>query len=131
MLTIYHNGIKDFELLFPHVSDNSLRARIGSFAEEAYNCFQSHSWVSYCLMVGGVLEGLLYDKFGNFNFSTLIEKARTAKIISEVEATLIDEVRSARNRIHANKHRESIIDRKMALELSVAYDRLIQRNWFD
>ncbi|HCS63745.1 MAG TPA: hypothetical protein DIW64_06425 [Cellvibrio sp.] len=131
LLTIYHNGIKDFELLFPHVSDNSLRARIGSFAEEAYNCFQSHSWVSYCLMVGGVLEGLLYDKFGNFNFSTLIEKARTAKIISEVEATLIDEVRSARNRIHANKHRESIIDRKMALELSVAYDRLIQRNWFD
>lgn len=130
LLTIYHNGIKDFELLFPHIMDNSLRARIGKFAEEANNCFESKSWVSYCLMVGGVLEGLLYDKFGNFNFSKLIEMARESQIILEEEAALIEEVRSARNKIHANRHDENIVDRRMALELSTAYDRLIKRNWY-
>jgi hypothetical protein len=129
LLTIYHNGIKDFELLFPHIIDLSLRARIGNFAEEANNCFQNKSWISYCLMVGGVIEGLLYDRFGNFNFGKLIEKASTFKMISEHEASLIDEVRSARNKIHANRHAEDIINRKMALEVSVIYDRLIKRNW--
>lgn len=130
LLTIYHNGIKDFELLFPHVVDDSLRARIGEFAEEANNCFQSKSWVSYCLMVGGVLEGLLYDRFGDLTFNKLIEKARKSKILSQDEAALIDEVRSARNKIHANKHREKIVNRKMALELSTAYDRLVKMNWY-
>jgi hypothetical protein len=81
LLTIYHSGIKDFELLFPHVTDSSLRARIGVFAEQASNCFQSKSWVSYCLIVGGVLEGLLHYRFGNKFFSELIDEAKKSKIL--------------------------------------------------
>lgn len=130
LLTIYHNGIKDFELLFPHVTNNSLRARIGVFAEEASNCFESKSWVSYCLMVGGVLEGLLHNRFGNLAFSKLINEARKSNILSEEEVSLMDEVRLARNKIHANRHQERITNRRMALELSTAYDRLIKMNWY-
>jgi hypothetical protein len=44
-------------------------------------------------MVGGVMEGLLYNEFGNFGFKELIEKAREARIILDDEACLIDEVR--------------------------------------
>lgn len=129
MLTIYHNGIKDFELLFPHVNDDSLRNRIACFAEEASNAFESQSWISYCLMVGGVLEGLLFNQFGQATFSDLIKKALKTNLISAEEAALINNVRTARNKIHASMHGEKIADRKVALELSTAYERLIKRNW--
>lgn len=129
LLIVYHNGIKDFQLLFPHIINESLRARLGEFAEEANNCFQSKSWVSYCLMVGGVLEGLLYHQFGDLKFYELTKKAEKFKIITKEEAALIHEIREARNKIHANNHEKEIVNRRMALDLSTAYDRLIKREW--
>ena len=129
ILTIYHNGIKDYKLLFPHIRNDSLRTRLAQFADEANNAFETQSWISYGLMVGGVLEGLLYNEFGSKTFKTLIEDATSKKLISDDEAELIDNIRIARNKIHACKHEEIITDRKTALELSTAYDRLIKRNW--
>lgn len=129
ILTIYHNGIKDYKLLFPHIENDSLKVRLGQFAEEASNAFESQSWVSYVLMVGGVLEGLLYNQFGNKKFQTLINEANDKDLITDEEATLIDRVRIARNKIHACKYNEIIADRKTALELSTAYDRLVKRDW--
>jgi len=129
ILTIYHNGIKDYKLLFPHIENDSLRTRLAQFAEEANNAFESQSWISYGLMVGGVLEGLLYNEFERKTFKELIEAAAGKKLISDDEAKLIDNIRITRNRIHACKHEEVITDRKTALELSTAYDRLIKRNW--
>lgn len=129
VLTIYYNGIKDHKLLFPHVEDNSLRARLGQFAEEASKAFENQSWISCCLMVGGVLEGLLYNEFGDYRFKDLIRKANKRGFITSEEGLLIDDVRLARNRIHASQHNEAIINRQAALELSTAYDRLIKRDW--
>lgn len=129
VLTVYHRGIKDYRLLFPHVKTGLLQARLATFAEEAEKAFESQSWISYCLMVGGVLEGLLYDQFSIENFKKLIEIASDRKILSAEEASLINEIRLARNKIHANRYKESVVERKTALELSVAYDRLIKRAW--
>jgi len=129
ILTIYHNGIKDYELLFPHVEMSSLRTRLGQFAEEADKAFESQSWISYCLMVGSVVEGLLYNQLGDKNFFNLITAAHEGGIITDEEFTLMDNIRKTRNKIHAGKHEESIANRTTALELSTVYDKFIKRNW--
>ena len=129
VLTLYHNGIKDYEALFPHIEKPALKARLGQFAAEAESAFNSQSWFSYCMMVGGVLEGLLFARFGNLNFAVLIDRALEEELITETESVLFHEVRSIRNRIHASRCDEPSADRKIALELSVSYDRLIKRRW--
>ncbi|WP_075185117.1 hypothetical protein [Teredinibacter haidensis] len=80
-------------------------------------------------MVGAVIEGLLFDKFGNRNFNSLIEKAKAVKLLNANEAIVIDSIRNTRNKIHANKYNEDIAGRKEALQLSAAYDRLLKKNW--
>ena len=85
--------------------------------------------MSYILMVGAVLEGLLFNKFGNKTFSELIEKSTKEKLIGNDEGKLFDEIRATRNRIHASRHMEPYSDRKTAIELSVVYERLLKRNW--
>lgn len=129
MLTIYHNGIKNYQLLFPHVNEDSLKARLGQFAEEAEKAFESQSWISYCLMVGAVLEGLLFNEFGNKHFKKLVELANQSNLVNALEADLINKIRETRNLIHACKHNEPIAGRGLALDLSVAYDRLLKRVW--
>jgi hypothetical protein len=129
VLIVYHNGIKDYKLMFPHIENSSLTSRLGKFAEEADNAFSTQSWISYEMMVGGVLEGLLYNEYGNEKFERLIQLAEENRLIDAREVDLITSVRTARNKIHASKHSQPIIDRAEALELSTAYDRLLKRDW--
>lgn len=127
-LTVYHNGIKDYSLLFPHITNDGLQRRLGQFAEEADNAFASQSWLSYVLMVGGVLEGLLYNEYKLRNFEKMISAAREKKLINEGEAAQINQVRLARNQIHANRYDESIPGRSLALDISVIYERLLKHD---
>ena len=131
VLTIYYSGIKDYSLLFPQVRNKELCQRLGRFAEEAELAFDSQSWMSYVMMVGAVVEGLLYNVFGKHDFFGLIDKAKEADIITQTERLLFDEVRQMRNRIHASRYREPFADRSIAMELSVTYDRLLKRNWLN
>ena len=128
-LTVYHNGIKDYRLLFPHIDNEALQRRLGQFAEEADNAFASQSWLSYVLMVGGVLEGLLYHEYKLRRFAEMISRAQKNGLINEQEAAQINQVRLARNQIHADKYNQPIPDRSLALDISVTYDRLLKRNW--
>ena len=80
-------------------------------------------------MVGGVLEGLLFNEFGNERFIKLISLAEESELISGEEVKLIDDARQFRNRIHASKHNEGITDRKVVLDLSTTYGRMIKRRW--
>lgn len=129
LLVVHHVGIKDFTLLFPHIKSEQLKQRLAEFAQEAETAFENKAWMSYVLMVGAVLEGLLYDQFGNKTFAELITKAKETNIIKESEATLFNEVRKTRNRVHASKFEQPFTDRSTALELNVAYDRLLKRRW--
>ncbi|MBB3060101.1 hypothetical protein [Microbulbifer rhizosphaerae] len=128
-LTIYHAGIKDYSLLFPHIKSESLRQRLGQFAQEAESALSSQSWMSYVLMVGAVLEGLLFNQFGDKSFAVLIRDAIDRNLIDNQEAALFQEVRATRNRVHAAKHMEPFSNRKIAMELNVIYERLLKRSW--
>jgi hypothetical protein len=129
VLTIYHAGIKDYSLLFPHINNESLRQRLGQFAQEAGSAFESQSWMSYVMMVGAVVEGLLFNQFNKDNFSQLINLAGESEILDVEEVAVIHEVRKLRNRVHASKHEEAFADRKIAMELNVIYERLLKRQW--
>ena len=130
-LTVYHNGIKDHRLLFPHIDNEALQRRLGQFAEEADNAFASQSWLSYVLMVGGVLEGLLWNEYKLRNFEKMIIAAQDADLINKQEAEQITEVRNARNKIHAGRYKEPVPGRSLALDISVTYERLLKRDWAD
>jgi len=129
ILIVYYSGIIEYSRLFPHVENKSLRERLGQFSHEVDSAFESQSWMSYVLMVGAVVEGLLFDKFGNKTFGKLIEEADREGIIEPDEVTLFNEVRNLRNRVHANRCNEAFADRKIAMQLSVTYERLLKRQW--
>jgi hypothetical protein len=129
LLTLYHAGIKDYSLLFPHISNESLRQRLGQFAQEAESAFESQSWMSYVMMVGAVVEGLLFNQFNKDNFCELINLAGENGILDTNEVTVIHEVRALRNRVHASKHEQAFADRKIAMELNIIYERLLKRQW--
>lgn len=129
-LTVYHNGIKDYSLLFPHVESYGLRQRLGNFALEANNAFHSQSWISYCFTAGGVIEGLFYNKFNRTNFIKLVELAMYDEIITNTEASFLYDIHKSCDRIQLYKNQEQIPNRKKAIELSIIYDRLIKLNWF-
>jgi hypothetical protein len=132
LLTLYHAGIKDYSLLFPHINNESLRQRLGQFAQEAESAFESQSWMSYVMMVGAVVEGLLFNQFNQsnkHNFTKLIKLAEESGILNTSDVTVIDEVRKLRNRVHASKHKQAFADRKIAMELNVIYERLLKRQW--
>lgn len=129
MLTLYHAGIKDYSLLFPHIKNESLRRRLGQFAQEAESAFESQSWMSYVMMVGAVIEGLLFNKLNKDVFQKLINLAGETNILNKEEVYVIHEVRQLRNLVHASKHDQPFADRKIAMELNVIYERLLKRKW--
>lgn len=130
-LMIYHNGIKDYRLLFPHISDISLATRLGQFAEEAEVAFKNAAWLSYSLMVGAVLEGLLFKLYKNQKLYKLIQLAQENDIISEREAELFKHTRYLRNLVHASNHKDEYAQRSKALELSIFYDKLLKIDWLN
>ncbi|QKX17318.1 hypothetical protein [Microbulbifer sp. YPW1] len=108
-----------------------MQQRLGQFAEEADNAFASQSWLSYVLMVGGVLEGLLWNEYKLDSFEWLVKRALKNELIDEHEAEQIHEVRHARNKIHAGRYKEEVPGRHLALDISVTYERLLKRDWAD
>ncbi len=128
-LTVYHSGIKNYSLLFPHIENDLLRVRLGQLAQEAESAFESRSWMSYVVMVGAILEGLLIAHFDFKGFAKLISKAQKAEIITLEERVIFDEVRDMRNRVHPDRYEEQFADREIALELSVIYDKMLKRIW--
>jgi hypothetical protein len=129
VLTIYHHGIKDYRLLFPHMANDSLATRLGQFAEEAETAFKNAAWLSYSLMVAAVIEGLLYNLFGNTSLNQLIAQAKNKTIITDEEAELFKKSKDLRNLVHANRHDQDFAERSAALELSVSYDKLLKMDW--
>lgn len=129
---IHFAGVRDFSLLFPHIDEHSYRERLGQYAEEAETSFESGAWLSFMMMAGAVIEGLLDDctpsTFGQFN--TIIDKANEQGIISDADAALCHQVREARNLIHSSKHRKEYVTRTLAMDTYVFYDELIKRHWY-
>ncbi|WP_027858751.1 hypothetical protein [Marinobacterium jannaschii] len=129
-LTISFSGIRDYSLFFPHVENDQLRVRLGQFAEEAEKAFEASAWMSFALMAGAVIEGLLMNQFGrNKRFKQLIDLSVEEKVISAEDLISLHEVREARNRVHADRFQDPFVGRKLAMDVYVIYDRLLKRRW--
>ncbi|WP_290697452.1 hypothetical protein [Amphritea sp.] len=129
-LTVSYSGIRDYAMLFPHIKNEGLQQRLGQFAEEAEKAFDACAWMSFVLMAGAVIEGLLVGRFGNNkNFKTLIQLANEAGVLGVDDLESIQEVREARNRVHAERFDEPFIERLLAMDVYVIFDRLLKRRW--
>ncbi|TCK06126.1 hypothetical protein [Marinobacterium mangrovicola] len=139
-LTIGYSGVRDYALLFPHIQNEKLRSRLGWFAEEAERTFDASAWMSFVLMAGAVIEGLLTVRFygdngpnrnrdGKVDFYRLIKRAGESGLLSEGECENVDSVREARNTVHADRYESPFVDRKLAMDTYLVYDRLLKRRW--
>jgi hypothetical protein len=127
-LVVHHYGVRDYALLFPKVSDPSMKTRLGEFYEEGEKVFESGSWLSFALMAGAVYEGLLASCLGvaGGSLSDLIAKAREKQIVDDSSVRILAAVRQARNLVHPSKHREARISRTQAMDIRKVLDRLIR-----
>ena len=129
-LAITYTGIRDYSLLFPHVKNEALRNRLGQFAEEADKAFDEAAWMSFVLMAGAVIEGMLMARFGKkLGFYDLINQAGDKGILSPEEQAQAHQVRDARNLVHAGRFEKPFVDRKLAMDTYIVYDRLLKRRW--
>lgn len=127
-LLIYYHGIRDYEALFPFVTDSKLRERMADFYEDAEKCFESSAWLPFLLMCGGLFEGMLRSQsVTDFSFAAQISKAAEENIITTEEASIMTKVRQGRNVIHASKSESEYIKRKDAMDIRKVLDKLIDK----
>lgn len=127
-VTLYYIGIRDYSLLFPTVSPDTLQCRLGQFYSELEVTFESCSWLTFMLMAGAIVEGLLYSKSSTKDvLEKLIDDACTTGFLSTTEKTLLHKVRAYRNLVHANKHSTDYVLRKDAMDSRLLVDRLLHK----
>lgn len=128
-LMIHYHGIRNYELLFPRVTDLALRARLAQFYEEAEQAFENGSWLAFALMAAAVYEGLLGWKL-NFEadtFAKLIASARDKAVIDGTEAKILNVAREHRNLVHASKFKVPWVQRADAMDMRTTMDGLIRK----
>ncbi|MBY4678889.1 DUF4145 domain-containing protein [Marinobacterium arenosum] len=128
-LIVHYAGIRDYSLLFPHIDTPALQQRLGQFAEEAEKAFDAGAWMSFVMMAGAVIEGLLSVQYHKRKFHQLIDSAQDSGLLSERDAQRVHDVREARNTIHADRYQDPFVDRCLAMDIFQIYDQLIKRHW--
>jgi hypothetical protein len=128
-LVIHYHGIRDFEALFPQITDDSLRRRLGQFYQEAEATFDSNSWLAFVLMSVAIYEGLLAFRLGvaDGKLARLIDNALDQKLISVNEANILHDAREHRNLVHAALHVNPYVRRAEAMDMRITLDGLIRR----
>ena len=128
-LVLHYHGIRDYALLFPAVTPDSLQERLGEYYREAEQAFDSASWLSFMLMCGAIFEGILHHKLGaNDTFATLIANAASANHIDSNTQSVMNTVRDYRNLIHANRHTSPYVTRADAMDARTTLDKLIRQS---
>ena len=127
-IIIHYHGIRNYELLFPWITDSDLQKRIGEFYREAELNFDNGAWLSFALMSGAVFEGMLYGKINkNLNFSKLIDEANNLKLINSDTVRIMHMVRDYRNIVHSNKFAKAYISRTEAMDIRTIIDKVIKQ----
>ncbi|MGM1535048.1 DUF4145 domain-containing protein [Bacillus cereus group sp. BceL215] len=130
-VVVHYQGIRDYKLLFPWVSQVDLQRDLGLFYEEAEKNFDSGAWLSFALMCGAIFEGMLYAKLdypSNNRFNNMIITASDEEhgILTTSQKEIMDKVRVLRNRIHCNKYHLPYVSRTDAMDIKSLLDRLIK-----
>lgn len=133
ILTIIYFGIRDYQLLFPWITNQDLKIRLGDFYREAEINFENGCWLSYALMCGALYEGILFAKFPLRNsrglfytFKQLIDHAYNETCINIATKNLMDKTRDIRNLVHANNHVKPFVSRLEAMDMRTTMDSLIK-----
>lgn len=127
-LCIHYHDIRDYELLFPQVTDQTLRKGLALFYEESRLAFEARAWLSFAVMAAAVYEGLLRCRFSKPK-GMLLELSRLAhehKLITDAELHLLDAARRARNLVHLSTQTAGSISRTQALDIRTSLDRLVR-----
>ncbi|MEB9862126.1 DUF4145 domain-containing protein [Bacillus cereus] len=130
-VVVHYNGIRDYSLLFPWVSNVDLKRDLGLFYEEAEKNFEQGAWLSFALMCGAVFEGMLYAKLNypsENGFNLMITRASNEEnnILNASQKEIMDKVRILRNRVHCNKFDLPYVSRVDAMDIKSLLDRLIK-----
>lgn len=132
VLTIYHIGIRDYQLLFPDIGDVALRKRMGEFMEEADKTFSEGAWLSFVIMAGAVFEGRLADLLKNYGdgLGGLIKKIVKLEVMENSEVEVIESVKNYRNLVHAGKYIGDLyVTRNAAMTVRLMLDDYIKKDW--
>lgn len=127
-LCIHYHDIRDYELLFPQVTDQTLRKGLALFYEESQLAFEARAWLSFAVMAAAVYEGLLRCRFSKPK-GMLLELSGLAhehKLITDAELHLLDAARRARNLVHLSTQTAGSISRTQALDIRTSLDRLVR-----
>ncbi|MDP4202564.1 MAG: hypothetical protein Q8861_07695 [Bacteroidota bacterium] len=133
ILTIIYFGIRDYQLLFPWITNQDLKIRLGEFYREAEINFENCCWLSYALMCGALYEGILFAKYPlrnqrglYYTFKQLIDHAHNATCIDITSKNLMNKTRDIRNLVHANNHVRPFVSRLEAMDMRTTMDSLIK-----
>lgn len=131
LLTIYHFGISDYSLLFPQINEPDLRERVGLFMEEADKAFTQRAWLSFCVMAGGVFEGLLshLTEDHKMTLGGIVNKVESLAIFDSHQISVLRQVVSFRNHVHAGRYQETTASRSDAMHVRVQLDYFIKMDW--
>jgi len=126
-LVIHYHGIRDYALLFPFITDSSLKERLGDFYREAEITFENASWLSFILMCGAIFEGILFAKLEqNKSFHELIITASQQGLIDAYTKSIMNTVRGYRNLVHAKKYTDPYVSRMDSMDVRITLDKLIK-----
>jgi hypothetical protein len=126
-IVIFYHGIRDYKLLFPGITTESLQTRMGEFYREAELAFDTAAWLTFMLMCGALFEGILFDKMGRDSFDNLIQKVASNGMIDSATAAIMQKVRKYRNLVHANHHEEPYVTRVDAMDTRITLDKLLRQ----
>jgi hypothetical protein len=127
-LVIHYHGIRDYRLLFPQVTDESLKVRLGEFYEEGERAFDTGAWLSFALMAAAVYEGILGWRVGKKrgDLVDFVYLAHKRGIVTDDERDILDSARETRNLVHASKHKRNWVSRAQAMDIRKVLDTLVR-----
>lgn len=125
ILTIYYHGIRDYEALFPRVTNPDLKMRLAEFYIEAEIAFENKMRLAFCLMCGAIFEGLLFDRNPTGKFYDKINAAQTSGSITPDVASIMHNTRTKRNLIHASNFASPFVSHTEMMDMRTTLDKLI------
>lgn len=108
-------GIGDACKLFPRVEPIGKRSRMAELYREGESALASRSWLAVSLAAGGVCEGLLNGTHKAANFHDAISNAVATGVLNAMQGSVLNELRTARNLIHANRYVEPMVTPEQAM----------------
>jgi len=127
-MIIHYHAIRDYQLLFPGLHNQDYKPKLALMYEEAEKNFESGAWLSFVLMCGSVIEGLLFDSVGKngLGLCELTKRAYKRSYIDSHQKEVIDHLKDMRNFIHTDDEKTHYVKRAEAIDSHKVLNDLIK-----